>query len=139
MTQKEILEGNKLIAVFMGLELEEILFGKYVYAREEFKDVHKLNTYYTEFYEPNELLYDFSWDWLMPVVEKICRLRVGDGKDFIDFSYPRTFGMLNTKTDEIMVRLNGFSLKEASTLIEALWKSIVEFIKWYNELSNKQK
>tara|TARA_R110000823_G_scaffold220452_1_gene349128 strand:- start:178 stop:522 length:345 start_codon:yes stop_codon:yes gene_type:complete len=61
------MKENKLIAEFMGLEIEETLNKLQVYARKE-KDYigHK-----TEFYEPHELLYHTSWDWLMPVVQKI--------------------------------------------------------------------
>lgn len=76
-----------------------------------------------------ELKYHESWDWLMPVIEKICRIRVGDGVELVDYSYPRTFGMLNAETGKIMVRLNGHILFEADTLIEAAWLAAVDFIK----------
>ena len=63
-------ENNKIIAEFMGLELEETLEGLFVYARKEQSPI-KLNDIRTEFYEVHELQYHISWDWLMPVVERI--------------------------------------------------------------------
>jgi len=63
------MKENKLIAEFMGLELEETLEGLFVYARKEQSPI-KLNDIRTEFYEVHELQYHTSWDWLMPVVEK---------------------------------------------------------------------
>ena len=64
------MEGNKLIAEFIGLELEETLEGLFVYARKEQNPI-KLNDIKTEFYEVNELQFHTSWDWLMPVIAKI--------------------------------------------------------------------
>jgi len=64
------MKENKLIAEFMGLELEETLDGLFVYARKEQSPI-KLNDIRTEFYEVHELQYHISWDWLMPVVDKI--------------------------------------------------------------------
>lgn len=57
-------ENNKLIAEFLGYELEEILSGKEVYA------IEGLNNN-LEFFYPNELLYHSDWNWLMYLVEKI--------------------------------------------------------------------
>lgn len=71
-----------------------------------------------------------SWDKLIPVIEKIYRLDFNDNK--ISFlSSPRTFGMVNEDTGKIMVRLNGFSLHEADTLIEATYLAVVEYVKYY--------
>ena len=80
----------------------------------------------------NLLAYHRSWDWLAPVLEKICRMRIGDGKTYIDYACPRTFGMLNEETGGIMVRLNGYPVYEADTLIEATYLAIIDFIKWKN-------
>ena len=63
-------ENNKMIAEFMGLELEETLEGLFVYARKEQSPI-KLNDIRTEFYEVNELQYHTSWNWLMDVVDEI--------------------------------------------------------------------
>jgi hypothetical protein len=77
-----------------------------------------------------ELNYRSSWEKLMPVIEKICRLDFNDNK--ISFlCFPRTFGMVNEDTGKIMVRLNGFSLHEADTLIEATYLAVVEYVRYY--------
>ncbi len=54
------MENNTLIAEFMG--------GQRVLPDE---DVYNMPTHNNLCYGVNELQYDTSWDWLMPVVEKI--------------------------------------------------------------------
>jgi len=74
-----------------------------------------------------------SWNWLMPVLEKICRLKIGDGIETIDYPNLRTFGMINEETGGIMVRLNGFQVFEAETLIEATFLAVVDFLDWQSK------
>ena len=52
------MKSNKLIAEFMGLEVED---GLYHY------------TTLMDDYKTDMLYFDSSWDWLMPVVAKISR------------------------------------------------------------------
>jgi hypothetical protein len=110
MTKEEITEGNKLIAEFMGESSHTKVSGI-----------------------PYTPAYDILWSILMPVVEKICRLKIGDDITTVEYAYTRTFGMLNKETGEIMVRLNGFPLFQASSLIESTWLAVIEFIKWHNQ------
>ena len=65
MSEQEIIEGNKLIAEFMGYKFIE---DWHQYWR--LSDKHLLLE--------NELKYHSSWDWLMPVVEKIEYLYATD-------------------------------------------------------------
>lgn len=134
--EKEIIEGNKLIAVFDGKFVERI--GEHrqvVYQGFNLKD-HGVVNCLTE-----HLRYNSSWDWLMPVVEKIGTLhypdywsgnKPEDAGEFDDCPYPRTFGMRD-KEGNYMVRFNANSLFSAPTLIEATFLAVVEFIKWYND------
>lgn len=76
-----------------------------------------------------------SWDWLMPVIEKIAKLEIEkeeiihNGVDsFFDTHYPRTFAMVNAETKEFMVRINRFGLHQSQSLIEATHEAVVEFI-----------
>lgn len=79
--------------------------------------------------------YHESWDWLMPVVEKICRLKIGDGKTYVEYAYPRTFGMLSEdESGQLMVRLNGFFIHQSDSLLEATYGAVVEFIQHYAEM-----
>ena len=81
---KEIIEGNKLIAEFMD------------------KPPHIM---------PELLKYHTSWDWLMPVVEKIGSLSYNDSNNKFQPSVERFL-----END-----------------IESIWRQIVIFITWYNQ------
>ena len=119
MTQ-DIIEGNKLIAGFMGHPLE------YEYDRPSPSN-KKVKV---------KLKYHSSWDWLMPVVEKMSKIKctwTNVEPHETDTYYPRTFGMLNAETKRPMVRINSNSLFEADTLIEATWLAVINFITWYNQ------
>ena len=61
------MEGNELIAKFMGLEKEN---GLYLFTTP--MDDYKTDTLY----------FDTSWDWLMPVVSKITRDEQYIGNDY---------------------------------------------------------
>ena len=61
-------ENNKLIAEFMGWDTEVFKSGKvnyYYYDKVSKQEI---------FLEAHELSYNVSWDWLMPVIEKITEL-----------------------------------------------------------------
>ena len=69
----------------------------------------------------------------MPVLEKLCRKEIGDGITYVKYATPRTFGMLNEETGQIMVRLDGFQLFQADTLIEATFLAIVDCLQWLSQ------
>ena len=78
-----------------------------------------------------ELLYHHSWDWLMPVVEKIESLN--------SICLIKNHWCNIKTTDFDSVNIKGFStLKICDTKIEAVYKAVVEFIKWYNQQNKKQ-
>lgn len=114
--------NNKLIAEFMGLEPEKTLAGAIVYARKEWNNPKKANDCQTEFYEADELLYHFSWNWLMPVLNKLWNL-----KSFMDFE-----SELSIKFEEIFNI--DFTLCEFfQGDITSIYSRAVEFIEWYND------
>ena len=82
--------------------------------------------------------YSTTWGLLMPVLEKICRMKIGDGVTYVEYATPRTFGMLNEETGEIMVRLNGFQCFSSDTLIQATWNAIVDFLIFEREAAVEQ-
>lgn len=120
---------NKLIAEFMGASFnnEEQCW---MYAKETAPTKHssyKWDAYAMEYHE--------RWDWLMPVVEKICKLKIGDGKTYVDYAYPRTFGMFSEgEPGVLMVRLNGFFIHYNESLLKATYDAVVEFVKHYTEM-----
>lgn len=124
MTQEEIIEGNKLIAEFMGAEFD---MGHYhvtdSYTKPDGEKVFKYQqgtAFYDVGQEPSSqkggypitiIKYHTSWDWLMPVAKKVIETYTG--------------GM------DVYSLYVSDSLRTA--IIEEVWASVVEFIKWYNE------
>ena len=104
---KTIEEYNKLIAEFMGR------CGKVN------KHLYWVNIPSVKWVTVEQMQYHSSWDWLMPVVEKIEKTNLGDviihGKNLVEISY-------NKQTQ----------LYFESSLLENTWLACVEFIEWYN-------
>jgi LPS sulfotransferase NodH len=77
-------ENNILIAEFMGAEVE---IWK---AHERLGDNTSEDAWYAYFdgngVAVEELAYDTSWDWLMPVVEKIEQVHEGVPQELINLS-----------------------------------------------------
>ena len=124
---------NELIAEFMGAEfvnddLDNFPNGYYINHREML---------------PSWFDYDNSWDWLMPVVEKIRTLEYSNalyGGNWTDMifdetcvicEFPQAYfgdkGKIVNRCSEIIACQSG------NTMIEATYKAVVEFIKWYNQ------
>ena len=123
MTNEEIIEGNKLIAKFMG--------GKF----RKSKDKNALDKYFDlkdkgYFYYENEICYHASWDWIMPVLEKIEQIGC-----IIEISYSLVcmcrICVIWKKHEKALniINDNNGGLEP----IIAIYKSVVEFIKWYNQ------
>ena len=99
---KTIIEGNKLIAEFMGVSHAAVDSNLYYYVNGDSYDALK---------------YHISWDWLHPVVDKI--------KDFEDECDNNTFF-----SDDISnQRIFGVSIFGS---INYVWQAVIEFITWYN-------
>ncbi|MFV0536800.1 MAG: hypothetical protein ACK5M3_05425 [Dysgonomonas sp.] len=130
------MNNNRLIAEFMGgtyLRSKDPFDGHIIESIEFGKGNHPhiQNADYTMTENIAHLRYHCDWPWLMPVIEKICRLKIGDGVKYVNYAYPRTFGMLHEETGKIMVRLNGFQLFQADTLIEAAYLAVINYIENY--------
>jgi uncharacterized protein YqgV (UPF0045/DUF77 family) len=120
----ENVENNKLIAEFMGLYPEETLKGDSVYAIKECHSPNKLNDIKTNFYSESELKFHFSWDWLMPVVEKIEELgiEITIGRMYCDIKYKDVFD--KEKVFEIRI--------VSGVKINAVNGAVIKLVKWYN-------
>lgn len=113
MDSKEV--NNALIAEFMGLRFHKI----------GWVDVCHIDGNY----ECEKLKYHTSWDWLIPVVEKIEQqgciieiwLSLGKG---CRIQKPITQGESYQ------------AVMESNSTIEAVWLTVIEYITWYN--STKQ-
>lgn len=80
--------------------------------------------------------YHNSWDWLMPVVEKIATIHR------IDFSIKAYIGsggiqvfdaLADTQKSET---ISFIQEEEVGSLLSVTYKAVVEFIKWFNQQSN---
>lgn len=119
MNTEQIIEGNILIADFMGFQRTEKGSGEVTYKGKGRGVVIWAST----------LEFHSSWDWLMPVVEKIEDTKA-------DEHYYFKFDMINrneveiTYEDNSVFFIDSFKTKNKK---EAVWLAVVEFIKWYNK------
>lgn len=136
MTHQEKSDANALIAEFMGGKVG-VSLACHPYPKG-------LPDWAYEMYDFDKMRvgaydYDCSWDWIMPVIDKISRIEYDrkfdeqEQRDVIWTHYPVTFGMLNGETSRPMFRFSCSGLFEADTLIEAAYLAVIDFIKWYNE------
>lgn len=125
METKDILENNKLIAKFMGYKI--------ILNQGEAKIDHfVLNGKQLSIWN---LQYNSSWDWLMPVVEKIrshCfTVVISDCGCCIDlWEDSLSTEMLNIKWNKELFVFGGKGFIRSNK--EAVWLACVEFIKFYN-------
>jgi len=127
MNKKEILEGNKLIAEFMGYTKEQYT----VEGSSKEYDVWTNNLICKGcYYDLFDLKYHSSWDWLMPVVEKIQY----DLGHFVTIERNSTL-IHESKFDSKIIN-PPFGYGEQESFIQITYKAVVEFIKWYNKETN---
>lgn len=115
-TGNELIEGNKLIAVFIDKPVLHTWesFGKKYDSMIDVKNIKDWGKVYMQYHK--------SWDWLIPVVD--------------DIYYSRRF---NTGVQTSEINSKPYKLYkniEAALLhlsIDQTWQAVVEFIKWKNE------
>ena len=104
-------QKNRLIAEFMGV-IRYRPYGDYI-------DING------DAYEVEDLNYKTSWDWLMPVVEKIERL---------GFTIEKNFQPVDNDWQCLVVKGNDILFQEFNEQsIQAMHYVVSEFIEWYNE------
>ena len=116
MTQEEIIEGNKLIAKFMGAKWYDNYMGDSPCWKGGDKEMRYLldNTTHLDF--------DSSWDWLMFVVVKIESLAnvvtiEGNMCIINDYKYANEYAHQASDNSKI----------------EATWLAVIKFINYYNQ------
>jgi len=119
MSEEEILEGNKLIAEFMGYKYinPKDSCDKWGWYLNEDDSISELYL--------KELKYHSSWSWLMSVVEKISNdpnvLDVG-----ITFNLGCDIYFKDLEIDEVPNCWTEFE----ETMIGCVYQSCIKFIKW---------
>jgi len=106
MKKEEIIQNNKLIAEFDG----------------------RVNTMCHNNTTASPYDYEKSWDWLMPIIEKIEGL-----------GFEVLIGRISCNINKILDRENpiaSFVCGDISRKIEIVYDTVIEFINWYNK--NKQ-
>lgn len=135
---------NELIAQFMGFERIEVGYtgtdSETQWQREhrEWMDevmMDSVGIYYVNVPEnkyewEDDIAYDTSWDWLMPVIQKIDSL--------YDKAFPPDFVQkLLAKEPTIDDHYMDVIALPLSTKINEAHKAVVEFIKYYNSQNPK--
>ena len=105
---KQLTEGNKLIAEFMGFIPEKSSLGN-TYTHPD-----KMGVYGGS---GMKFQYHSSWDWIMPVVEKAEDIYLSNNPD----SAPL----------EVLMKL------PITSSIEFTWEKTVQFVQWYNQNNPK--
>ena len=112
MNTEKIIEGNKLIAEFMGIKTK-VYSDRPTITRWKYGNSMLYET---------DLKYHSSWDWLMPVIYKI-----------------ESFGFSATILDVGMCIAGKLIIERfGESKIEGTYYTIIEFIKWYNQQYNQQ-
>jgi hypothetical protein len=127
-------KNNVLIAKFMGYKNlrkshEHPLYRIPEHAYEAYGDgqTELIDTFSPYF---DDMKFHLSWDWLMPVVEKIQLILIEETDDEycmelykdITTGKPMTF---------VGIQYAGIEVKNASA-IDANYEAVIKFIKWYN-------
>jgi len=105
-------ETNKLIAIFMGAK----------YCNDDTKEFPKGYYMHDKFdgLESKDLCFHSSWDWLIPVINKIYSIN-----DYYIYKH-KTSGQFE---NEVFIN---------TKFIEVTYESVVEFIQWYNDDKNNR-
>lgn len=106
LTEEEIVKGNKVIAKYDGHTIDFGYNKDGVLFLGQHIDVRKL-------------MYHTSWNWLIPVCRKCLESHSAliDGREIIETPYALIASEL----------VEGYD-------IERVWKAVIEFIEWYNNL-----
>jgi hypothetical protein len=86
-----------------------------------FKDSESDDSDTKHFFHPAEMKFGSSWDWLMPVVNKCTQIGFRDEDD----------EEISSKWDELFCDNPG---QFVGVHIDEVYRSVVQFITWYNSL-----
>lgn len=110
------MDSNKLIAEFMGYKF----YNNLPQQRNGYQLPKNKGTAIYLAYSTSDLQYHTSWDWLMPVVDKIENLGYWVNRNDGDVT-------ISNKSDIIVIT------PMSSGGIDMMYKAVVEFIKQYNK------
>jgi hypothetical protein len=118
MKELSIEEGNKIIAEWMG---EEVIWHE---EKWQWKSRHN---------GIKPFMYDHLWDWLMPVVEKIERMRYHTQIFYLHYLKAHACQISKGKDFAKPFDDAEWSGSSLNSKIEAVWQAVVFFIQWHNQ------
>ena len=157
MITKEINENRKLISAFMGYEFADIGYfddedeTEWQRKNQDWmkqNDLEDIGEYFVnikenKWHEFDDAIYHLSFDWLMPVVDKIELLILDIGVKnkwhvhpvvrWGNFQWSKVnpywsyFEVLN-ENDQVVFLIHEYG----NTRIESVYSAVIKFIKWYN-------
>jgi hypothetical protein len=139
MTKKELHKGNGLITQFMGWELIQTKdeLKAWVFRNKKTKQVVLLNDsdqYDKKFFNKDSVLeFHNSWDDLIPVLNKGYAILDEETIGISRMTNTTGFNVLNSY---LFTQYKGYNEKRKKTEhynLKRAWKSVVEFIEWYNQ------
>jgi hypothetical protein len=116
MNTEQQIEGNKMIAEFLGKDYRE--------ADGERGYLFPVNGNFNRRLMPSEMQYHSSFDWLMPAVDKIKSL----GFTVEIYINPSAGTDIHISKDDDHLNIAAYS-----TTLEAIYTAVVQFIQWYNQ------
>ena len=146
MTHEEILEGNKLLAEFMGYEHKELEDDDVTITYNCYDHLENISGKkpwestiddYTSWLRPDEMKFHSDWNWLMSVVDKIEGLKCKDIEDneiqwFVVIGEGADCRIYHDYSDVAEIIVYG-----AESKIVAAWWAIVKFVKSYLKEENE--
>lgn len=116
-------QGNKLIAEFMGKSTKKV-WADCVLITETGKKLGGL-------VDPS-FYYHSSWDWLMPVLEKIRNDHFVNIEMYGDYTFVRITKDKDLPNNKRQIR------SEHKQTITAIYGATIQFIQWYNSQTPKR-
>ena len=128
-----IIENNKLIAKFMGLNKTKMFFnlktGNYVKKETADCDIKVVDVYLKNNKPITNFYYHSDWNWLMEVVEKIESLpTMKDNGNFFFEIHQDSVTVFNSTRMDIIIEVIG-----QGSRINNTYQAVIEFIQWYNQ------
>ena len=127
MTNEEILEGNKLIANFLGESVQEVRLSKDVTLLAYGEEDEMPDYVNIVYFQP-----DCDWNILMFTIDKISKVGNYDIRIHIYGSELETFSDIMDETNDDCLEVSCIHNNFDIPTIITVYKSVIEFIKWYN-------
>ena len=140
-TTQQTIENNKLIAEFMGYDADkaEVTIPKFkrliAFKSQSIKST-TIACFESSIFKFNELQFHSSWEWLMPVVEKIEQNKSYFKKELQLKITKYSVSWQTIANEEVILSPNVFHKYGTYAGIEklqAVYNSVIDFINWHNK------